>query len=132
MKDLLIPASCTSLLAAVSYQEASGWWEVIQRGGIAAVSLILLAALAWWTNKREEKRDAKRSQDEKEDRDERIALAKENNRLNELILAQSEKHAQRMETLVKEQIKTSNDNATEMRNLTRKMKRPCVLPLTED
>ena len=127
MRDLFFPVALLPFLATASTEDLSFWEKLLEKWGIGLVGMACFYLLAKWTARREDV--AKEEQKTREDsaQAERVSLLQTNNELAQKLLTQSEKHASTMEKLVKDHTKSASDNAVELRNLTRKMKRPCVM-----
>lgn len=133
MRELFIPLAILPTIAVTTPGEAQTWWQHAQQNGVGFVFFVLFTMLLALSAKRQ--RDAETLANK-----ERLDMQKEIRDLNqaqltqqvvhaEAQLAQQTGHATRLEQLIKDQTKSASDHAMELRNLTRKMNRPCVAPL---
>lgn len=128
MKDLILPLFAVQIPLAMAESEYSFWDRMAERWGIGLVGLVLVFFLARWSADREAKASKARDDREAASNAERLALLSRNNELQEQQIAAQAKHAQKLEQLTKDGNKAQADNAEVIRNLIRKMKRPCVAP----
>lgn len=133
MKDLLFPLTASiPFLAAMSQDDLTFWERVAEKWGIGFIGLGLFCVLAWWTAKREKALQDARDKREAENQAERTGLLAKNNDLQAELLKAVNSHAKTAEQLSRDGIKASNDHASALRMLVRKMKRPCVEPINFD
>ena len=103
MKELLPPfAFLSPLVAALSQDELSFWERVAEKWGIAAISLALFCALAFWTGKREAALQKKRDEKDAQDHEERVKLAQLNNELTRQLVQLTERQIKVQEDTVAE------------------------------
>lgn len=133
MNSYLTLALPGTLIAAASYQDASLWERAAERWGIGLVGLGLFIALAWLNEKKEVKREKERQDRDAAAQKERTELLSENNRLQSALLDHLVSHARILENLVKDGNKAANDQAQEMKNLSRKLhNKPCAIPRQDE
>jgi hypothetical protein len=103
MKELLPPfALVAPVFASVSQEQLSFWEKMMDKWGIALVSLTLFGALAWWTAKREQALQKRRDEKEAQDHQERVGLAEKNNELTAKLVQLTEKQIQVQQDTVSE------------------------------
>jgi hypothetical protein len=132
MRDFFLPlAASLSIFATVEYNNLSFWERIAEKWGIGFVGLALLVLLAKWTANREAFLQKQRDEKDEAFQEERTRLLNVNNELQAELLKTMIRHASRAEQLTKDGLRASNDHASVLRMLVRKMKRPCIEPITD-
>ena len=128
MKDILLPFIPLSGLLADASPDATFWERIAEKWGIGFVGLALFVVLARFTMKRDDEREKKRDERDELEKAEKVALAKENNRLQQELLDQHRNHSRRLEALIKDGNKHQADVGQELKNLARRVRCPGTTP----
>lgn len=124
MKDLIVPLALLPTIMPTNAGEAETWWTVAQRNGVGFVFFMLFIALTALSMRREKKAEKERVEREAKANAEEVALRTEIRDLSKSQLEQADKHAKRLETIIKDGNKAAADVAIEMKNLARRVRCP--------